>query len=89
MVQSKITSKYQVTVPKDIRDKLGLKAGDRLVWEAVGDHARVAPARTAFLERRGTIQVGPGSVVDDIRRARRERGITDEERASAKSTRKR
>lgn len=76
MVQSKITSKYQVTVPKEIRDKLGLKPGDRLVWEAVGDQARVAPARSAFLERCGTIKVGPGNVVDDVREARRLRGIS-------------
>ena len=89
MVQSKITSKYQVTVPKDIRERLGLKPGDRLVWELAGDHARVAPASTAFLGRRGTIRVGPGSVVDDIRRARRERGIPDESDHRSTPTRRR
>ena len=75
MVQSKITSKHQVTVPKEIREKLGVKPGDRLVWEVVGDEARVVPARNAFLERAGTIKVGPGSVVDDVRKARRMRGV--------------
>lgn len=30
MSLSKITSKYQVTVPSDIRSVLGVKAGDRL-----------------------------------------------------------
>ena len=75
MVQSKITSKYQVTVPKEIRDRLGLKPGDRLVWEVVGKEARVAKVRNAFLERAGTIKVGPGDVVEDVRKARQMRGL--------------
>lgn len=89
MVQSKITSKFQVTVPKDVRDKLGLKPGDRLVWEVIGEHVRVAPTRNAFLERCGTIKVGPGNVLDDVREARRRRGIRDHQDADAKRARKR
>ena len=36
--------------------------------------ARATPASHGFLERRGSIAVGPGSVVDDVREARRLRG---------------
>ena len=84
MVQSKITSKYQVTVPKEIRDKLGLEPGDRLAWEVVGDEVRVKQLKNAFLERAGTIKVGPGDVVDDVRRARRLRGILGDRDADDK-----
>ena len=35
---------------------------------------RATPASYAFLKRRGSIKVGPGSVVDDVREARRLRG---------------
>ena len=35
---------------------------------------RATPASHPFLERRGSIKVGPGSVVDDVREARRLRG---------------
>lgn len=73
-VKSKITAKYQTTVPKLVRDELGLGPSDYLHWEIVEGGARVAPARRAFLEHRSKIQVGPGSVLDDIRRARRSRG---------------
>jgi len=88
MVQSKITSKYQVTVPKDVRDELGLKPGDRLGWEVVGEEVRVTQVRNAFLERAGTIKVGPGDVVDDVRKARRLRGILGDRDADAKRLRK-
>lgn len=71
MTQSTITSKYQTTVPKEVREKLGLRPQDVLRWEVVGDMIRILPAQRGFLERRGSIRVGKGSVVDDIRRARK------------------
>jgi AbrB family looped-hinge helix DNA binding protein len=73
-VKSKITAKYQTTVPKLVRDELGLGPSDYLQWEVVAGEARVSPASHAFLEHRSKIQVGPGSVLDDIRGARRLRG---------------
>ena len=30
---SKLTSKYQATIPKNIRTKLGLEAGDRIMFD--------------------------------------------------------
>ena len=30
MTYAKISSKYQITIPKDVREALGLEAGDRL-----------------------------------------------------------
>lgn len=74
MAQSTITSKYQTTVPKEVRDKLGLRPSDVLCWEVVGNSLHVMPARRGFLERRGSIKVGPGSAVSDVLRARRQRG---------------
>ncbi|MEM8962266.1 MAG: AbrB/MazE/SpoVT family DNA-binding domain-containing protein [Acidobacteriota bacterium] len=73
MTQSTITSKFQTTVPKEVREKLGLKPQDVLCWEVSGKDIRVIPARRSFLDRRGSFQVGPGSVVDDIRHARETR----------------
>ena len=74
MTQSTITSKYQTTVPKEVRQKLGLRPQDVLCWEVVGRDVRIVPARQDFRDRRGSVHVGPGSVVDDIRRARALRG---------------
>jgi antitoxin PrlF len=33
MATSTLTSKGQITVPKEVRDRLGLKKGDRIVFE--------------------------------------------------------
>ena len=73
-VKSKITAKYQTTVPKPVREELGLGPSDYLQWEVRDGEARVVPASHAFLEHRSSIRVGPGSVLDDIRSARRSRG---------------
>jgi AbrB family looped-hinge helix DNA binding protein len=41
---ARITSKLQVTIPKAIADKLGIKPGDDLDWQVAGDTMRVTPA---------------------------------------------
>ena len=74
MAKSTITSKGQTTVPRDIRRELGIGPGDTLRWELQGSAVRVTVAVRDFLARRGSIQVGPGSVTEDVRKARRQRG---------------
>jgi antitoxin PrlF len=34
---SRLTQKHQVTIPKDIREKLGLEAGDTVIFEEEPD----------------------------------------------------
>jgi len=76
MPKSKLTSKNQTTVPKEVRESLGVGPSDHLSWEIRdGGVATVTPAKLAFLEHQGILQVGPGSVVEDIRRARQLRGL--------------
>ena len=74
MTKSTITSKYQTTVPREVREKLGLGPRDVLRWEVSGNVVRVTAAGTAFLNRRGSIRVGPGSPQEDVRQARARRG---------------
>jgi antitoxin PrlF len=45
VMTSKVTSKGQVTLPKEIREKLGIDAGDTLVYEVEGNVLRVRKAR--------------------------------------------
>ncbi len=74
MAVSTITSKNQTTVPKEIREKLRLVPGDVLYWKIQGRELRVSTDPPAFFARKGSIKVGRGSVVADIRRARLLRG---------------
>lgn len=41
MPRAKLTSKGQLTVPKEVRDRLGLKSGDRVVFEFEDDTVRL------------------------------------------------
>ncbi|MDX1252580.1 MAG: AbrB/MazE/SpoVT family DNA-binding domain-containing protein [Gammaproteobacteria bacterium] len=43
MSVAKLTSKFQVTIPAEIRRKLGLHAGDTIVIDAEGDKAVLRP----------------------------------------------
>lgn len=74
MPKSTITSKGQTTVPREVRHQLGVRPGDVLQWETVGGSVRVTVADRGFMRRRGSVNVGQGSVVDDISEARRQRG---------------
>jgi AbrB family looped-hinge helix DNA binding protein len=40
---AKVTSKLQVTVPKAIADRFGIKPGDEIEWLAEGNAIRVLP----------------------------------------------
>lgn len=74
MTRSTITTKNQTTVPREIRERLGVGPSDVLVWEVVGNTVRVTVGSPAFLRHRGAIRMGPGSVAEDIQRARAQRG---------------
>ena len=43
--QAKLTSKGQITIPRDIRRRLGVRAGDELEFEDNGDGVRVKAVR--------------------------------------------
>ena len=53
---AKVTSKGQVTVPKAVREALGIKEGDAVVFRVEGNRAVLA--RTAnFLSLAGSVKV--------------------------------
>ncbi len=45
---AKVTSKYQVTLPKRIADQYGIRPGDDIDWMAAGEVIRVVPFRKAI-----------------------------------------
>jgi antitoxin PrlF len=61
--QAKITSKGQVTIPRAVRQELGVWPGDRLIFEQDETGMRVRPLRTEsrFRKYRGIGNRGIGS----------------------------
>lgn len=41
---SKVTSKLQVTIPKSLAERYGIRPGDEIDWEPAGEAIRVIPA---------------------------------------------
>jgi AbrB family looped-hinge helix DNA binding protein len=41
---AKVTSKLQVTVPKRLAQRFGIKPGDEIEWQATEDAIRIVPA---------------------------------------------
>ena len=37
MARSRVTSKFQLTIPKEVREKVGLRPGEVVIVETVGD----------------------------------------------------
>jgi AbrB family looped-hinge helix DNA binding protein len=66
-----VTSKGQVTIPKEIRDLLHIRTNDKVDFVLEGDRVVLAPVKT-LLDLRGAVRSG-------------KKGDFSEERARAKS----
>lgn len=55
MAGSKITAKGQTTIPKEVRDALSLRPGDRVLFVRKGDDVVLVPARGSLLDLRGAV----------------------------------
>ena len=50
---SKVTSKRQVTIPKEVADRYRIEPGDEIRWIPSGDEIRVVPAGRSAPSRLG------------------------------------
>jgi len=69
-IAAKLTSKGQITVPKAVRDTLGLAPGDQVLFRVEENRAVIARTKD-FLELAGSVPVPPGkrgANWEDIRR---------------------
>lgn len=71
--RARMTSKGQVTIPKSVRDALGLHEGDELLFRV--ERSRALLAKTPdFLDLAGTVSVPPpkrGTPWDEVLRSTR------------------
>lgn len=72
-MQSVITSKFQTTIPKDIRERLKLSIHDTLEWKIDRGKIVVLPVQKKFLAYRNKIKTGPGKIEADLEQARKKR----------------
>jgi AbrB family looped-hinge helix DNA binding protein len=83
MLSVKVSTKYQIAVPSEVRRKLGIKAGDHLDVEVEGDVIRLrrhVPAGTRLLGIGAHLYDGTDAA-ERIRAMRDEWDARDRERA--------
>jgi len=68
MGKSKLTSKGQITIPKDVRERLGLRPGDEIdfVEDKVGFRVQKRILASPFKRYRGYLNDLAGSDPDDL-----------------------
>jgi bifunctional DNA-binding transcriptional regulator/antitoxin component of YhaV-PrlF toxin-antitoxin module len=54
---SKVTSKLQVSLPKALAERYGIRPGDDIKWEGAGDIIRVIPPHREVPEHTGDEQL--------------------------------
>ena len=69
-MRSLITSKYQTTIPKTIRETLGISVKDALEWKVEKGKVTIYPAKQNFLKYRNSVKTGEGDIAGDIDIAR-------------------
>ncbi len=65
-----ITSKFQTTIPKKIREQLHLSIHDALDWRLERGRIVVYPAQANFLSFQNAIKTGVGDIQKDLKEAR-------------------
>ena len=69
MLKSTITSKGQTTLPKPVREALGVRPGDRVRYIILGDEVRIIPMRP-IARLFGMLKYeGPPKTLEDMERA--------------------
>ena len=66
-----ITSKYQTTIPKAIREDLGLSINDTIEWKVENGRIVGVPMQKNFLKFKNTVKTGTGNIEDDIKLSRK------------------
>jgi len=70
-MKSKITSKFQVTIPRETRRRLKLNVADSIEWKIEDRRVVVEPVSKPFLAYSGIVKVGTGDIRRDIEKARK------------------
>lgn len=64
MLESTITAKGQTTIPAQIRERIGVAPGTRLVWHVMPDGGLIVRAKTgSILDLAGTLKAPKGKRV--------------------------
>jgi antitoxin PrlF len=67
-----LTSKGQVTIPKQVRKALNLRPSEKVIVVVEGDQAIIKPLRGSLLDLGGSVKIPENEKPVDFRRVREE-----------------
>ena len=76
----KTSSKGQIVIPKEIREKLGIGPGKKVLLQVVGEHAEIVPLPDDPVKFMRGILKADVSLADELLRERRRDDEIDEKR---------
>ena len=62
----KVTRNYQITIPLEIREKLGIKVGDKVLVVCEGDEIKIIPKKKSIKSLKGIIKKDIGITSTEI-----------------------
>ena len=77
MIESAITSKGQTTLPKPVREALGVRSGDRIRYVILDNEVRILPIRPIGRLFGILKHDGPSATLEDMERAIAEGGCEE------------
>jgi AbrB family looped-hinge helix DNA binding protein len=78
----KTSSKGQIVIPKEIRDKLGIGPGKKVLLRVVGEHAEIVPLPDSPIECMRGMLKAETSLAEELLRERRKDDEIDERRGA-------
>lgn len=72
-MESIVTSKFQTTIPKAVRENLKIKINDAIDWKVENGKVIVTSVQTNFLKHKNSVSTGKGNIKEDIQMARKMR----------------
>lgn len=68
MLESTLTRKGQVTIPKEIRDRLGVKEGEKVLFVMRGEEVVLKVVKGTILDLKGSVR--PSTHPEDFEKVR-------------------
>lgn len=78
MFMSKVSRKGQATIPKEIREYLRIREGDRVVFIQKNNEVMIRPVKETLLDIRGSVKVEEPQDFQKIRKVVKRRLLRNE-----------
>ncbi len=78
MFMSKVSRKGQATIPKEIREYLRIREGDRVAFVQKNNEVMIRPVKETLLDMRGSVKVEEPQDFQEIRKVVKRRLLRNE-----------